>query len=120
MYGIDNVKTFEFLIGKELEFLVYGPYAITFQFEKGYQIAAESELHLIEVDTTDFEMTCHKITNCGPLLQLIGSSIIDISVEGSEKLYLHFSNGQKLMLKDDSDQYESFNISGPDIGIIVV
>ena len=120
MYRVENENAFKFLIGKELEFLIYGPYTVTLQFQEGHKIAAERKLHLIELDGSSVVMTCHQIASCGRLLQLIGTIITNITIEDTDKLYLHFSNGQKLLLIDDSDRYESFNISDPDIGIIVV
>jgi hypothetical protein len=53
------------------------------------------------------------------LVCLLGKLIESISIIGSDKLRLNFSDNYSLDLIDDSDMYESFVISGEIFGLIV-
>ena len=117
MYGIPKTIDFSFLLGKMVEQVCLGQY--------------QTQIHL---DDANISIECkhtlfiaeglRKITwerdefPSEGISKLLGQTLSRVAVEDSGALEFTFSKGDRLSLFDDSEQYESFQITCGDLFIV--
>jgi hypothetical protein len=118
MYGLKREVDLTFLRGREVVQLAIGMHQVIFNFDEDISISIEGA----------FEYSSH--ASCSvwrPGAPLIAAATVNLlttrveAVDGHEDgtLDLKFSNGDRLLIRDTSREYESFQISRRG-GIIVV
>ena len=115
MYGVPEKDDLVGLVGKELIQICIGVNQVFLQFEKNVRINVESR---IEYPTFGGEVGNFCCENAF-LIGLLGSTVSEVYRADNRTLGITFSNGNSVELKDDSDQYESFQIKIGDDLIVV-
>jgi Family of unknown function (DUF6188) len=119
MYGLDKSEDLSFMIGKDLEQVAVGSYQVILNFRQDLSISIESSCQLIDKSETTTHMSSEDPEKTKNLVCLLGKQIIKANNLGKGSLELSFSGDYKLLLFDDSDNYESYNICSPENRIIV-
>jgi len=117
MHGFSEDSDFNFLKGSTVEQVCLGQYDTQLHLNPGGSLRMEgSYVHRFGIREIHQDRS-----SCGPneLHRLLGQTITGLSVLPPRSLTLSFSNGDELMLVDDSDQYESFLIESPK-GLMVI
>ena len=118
MYGIPEEKKLQFLLGKELIQICIGSNQVVFQFEFDLKISIEVSIKhgMPDMTVKVFEEYWNQETT---LTLLLGSSVKSLHVVDSKILHLEFSNGHFVEIKDESLEYESFQITIDDQILII-
>jgi hypothetical protein len=118
MYGIPKTTDFGFLLGKVVEQVCLGQYqtqvhlddaSISIECKHALFVAEGLREIVWERDEFPSEGISH----------LLGQTLSEVAVEESGALELTFSQGDRLSLFDESEQYESFQITCGDRWIVV-
>ena len=119
MHGIKPETNLDFLLGHELQEVCLGLYVVTCVFDKNLRISFESQW---AIEIPNLQMFYGDIqSHTGPfekLILLINQKIIKVNIANGSILLLAFSNNMALSLIDNS-LYESFQIIGKDVYIVV-
>ena len=108
MYGLSKDTDFTFLLRKRLERLVVSPYQAQLHFGSDIKISIEGACEL-DQQFISFEQ----------LKALIGSSVFGVTVQNKGVMNIVFDNGRRLSILDSNEEYESYQITAPNIHIIV-
>ncbi len=113
MYGFPDSQALEFLNGAEFSQICIGKNELIFNFYP--------EKIRILITSVDSFYECNKpiFSNIDHILELLGNQITNISTIDKQTLKITTGNGSSIILKDDSDQYESVVISSADEVIAV-
>jgi hypothetical protein len=118
MYGLKLNQDLDFLRGRELVQVCIGLYQQVLNFDGSISIILECDFEVMDVTGAAREKTV-PWSHSAPLLELLGSSVVDLAKSGEKKLMMNFSNGYALNIIDSNNEYESFVISDPQQTIIV-
>ena len=119
MYDLPQGITFEFLRGRELELLCFGPYTVTLHFGGGIQMQIEASFTHIIVEHRAKPLASHFPLSDSQLMRLLMQRITQVSVKRNGTLTLGFGNGDTLVIDGNVGPYESYNVNHPD-GLLVV
>ena len=105
-FGDDSALSF--LVGLEVRQVCLGEFQTQFAFSDDTSLRLEGK-YAHRIPTERRELVQAR-SGCGPneLQRLLGKSVTAARVLSPEQAELVFSNGDSLLLVDDSDQYESF------------
>ena len=119
MYGLNKDTDLTFLKGQEVTQVAIGTFQVQFCFDKDAIISVEGEFqYFSENSSSHWRQGTPEAA--APTLRLLGSSVQNVDGKEDGTLDLTFSNGDRLVVKDNSEQYESYTISGGPRGTIVV
>lgn len=119
MYGLHKDTDLSFLKGQELIQVAIGVFQVQFHFDRDAIISVEGEFqYSSESNSSHWHQGTPEAA--APVLRLLGSSVQKVGGREDGTLELTFSNGDRLVVKDNSEQYESYTISGGPLGTIVV
>jgi hypothetical protein len=113
VYGIPKDFDPTIFVGAMLERLSFGPYIVTLDFgvEGGLALSIEGSYeHSGPADGGWHDVDEPPVSD-SRLTRLAGKIVEAAVVEDSRTLRLSFDDGQTLRVKDDSSQYESFQVS---------
>jgi hypothetical protein len=118
MYGIDPTMDWSFFLGKRLESVGVGLYAIRLGFDGEVSVSITGSFQY----GANAPVSAQNGLPDGavPLLKLLGHSVSSASVVNARSLLLAFDDEQTLRLIDDNEGYESLEIyaSGHDCIVI--
>lgn len=118
MYGIDEGLDIEFLRGEGLTQICVGEAQVILRFGDSKSISAECDMMLRSDGGPEHVIADFK-TDGGPILKMLGATLTDWRVVSRKELELAFSDGHTLVLTDDSEHYEAFQINnGPDMIVV--
>ena len=112
MYGLPKDFDVSVFVGKELTQICFAINLVSIHFEKGIRITSEESLgySLSTENNADANMVYQiPVRNC-EIMELIGHTITEATVEGRGGLRLRFDNGHSLIFYDDKPNYESYHI----------
>jgi hypothetical protein len=118
MYGIPDNTDWSFLVGKELIQVCIGLHDVSLRFHEDVSIGIRSDFEHKPV-AYSVASTPGLTEKAVTLVSLLGSKIVKATTHGPKTLVLSFSNTEYLKIYDNSDSYESFEVSGPGVEIIV-
>lgn len=118
MYGIPEHTDFGFLAGKELSQVCIGAHQLVLNFWPDVTISVEGEFIHLKPGVELMEEVDLPRRSAG-LVSLLGSRVDAALVRGTKILRLEFSNAEVLELHDNSEAYESFQVTAPGVDIIV-
>jgi hypothetical protein len=118
MYGIHDDVDWLVLVDQTLLQVCIGKYQVALRFDDAIVISIECDFELVSLATTNRAPT-DRYANAAALLSLVDTKITSVATEGGTTLVLRFSNDQVLKIHDSNEGYESFQIHGPGIEIIV-
>jgi hypothetical protein len=116
MHGIPKTTDFSFLLGKIVEQVCLGQYQTQIHLDDA-NISIECR-HVLFVAEGSREIVWDEFPSEG-ISKLLGQTLSGVTAGDSGALEFTFSAGDRLSLFDDSEQYESFQISCVDREIIV-
>jgi uncharacterized protein DUF6188 len=119
MYGLQKSTDVSFLKGRELIQIAIGVFQVQFNFDQNVGVSVEGEFQYI-FEGKPFRWTPGSPESAAAVLRLLGSSVEELMATEDGTLTLTFTNGDSLIVKDSSAQYESYTISGGPNGLIVV
>jgi hypothetical protein len=109
-----------FLTGVEVEQVCLGKYQIILNCSSDVSISVESSLrHLVADETASAEWNADGATGLPHIHRLLGSVISGISVQQDGSLLLRFSQGDTVLVGIRSDGLESFQITKPNVCVVV-
>ena len=108
MYGLAKDTDLTFLLGKQLERVEVSEYQAQLHFSGSISISIEGECELNNTPVA-----------YGQLKQLISDSVVGVTIQDDGTTSLAFVHGNKLSLRDSNSSYESYQITTPDVTIIV-
>ena len=118
MYGVPKTTDFSFLLGKTVEQVCLGQYQTQIHLDDAnVSIECRHALFLAE-NSREVIWRRDEFPSEG-ISKLLGQTLSRVTVGDSGALELTFSQGDCLSLFDDSEQYESFQITCGDIWIVV-
>ncbi len=118
MHGFQNGFELGVLKGLEVSQVFLGRWERQIIFSDVARLSMQGTyIHQIRSESREFVQA----GSCGPneLFRLLGQSVTDLRVIAPKSFEITFSNGDALILVDDSDQYESFAITLRDRAIVV-
>src|SRR5579863_1397804 len=118
MHGIPKTTDFSFLLGKMVEQVCLGQYQTQVRLDNA-NISIECK-HTLFVAEGSREMIWERdeFPSEG-ISKLLGQTLSRVAVEDSGALEFTFSSGDRLSLFDDSEQFESFQITCGGLEIVV-
>jgi hypothetical protein len=119
MHGFSDTANFAFLRDLEVEVVCLCQYQTRIHFHPQGSISMEGRyVHAIP---SEGRHIIQDRSSCGhnELFRLFGPEVTDAVVVSADSLRLTFSNGDILTLIDDTDQYESFNITFDQVEMVV-
>ncbi len=120
MYGLSREIDLSFLNGRELSQVAIGLYHIRFVFDEDVAISVEGEFSYFDGQA---EWVWKPEPNSAQIaartLPLLGATIQSFNAQEDGTLTLLFSNEQRLTLRDNSKDYESYDITRPGQTIVV-
>jgi hypothetical protein len=122
MYGLPKDTDLSFFIGKTLESVTFGYYAIYFNFESNVAITIESSFqHQQKVDVEKFRLGVMQSTpvSFSTLMQLVTHSVASFCIEDGGTLALTFDDGQVLKCFETPGPYESYTLKNGEDEYIV-
>lgn len=118
MYGIPKTIDLSFLLGKMVQQVCLGRYETQIRLDDA-NISIECRHTLfVAQDSQEIVWERDKFPSEG-ISKLLGQTLSGVTVEDSGALELTFSQGDRLSLFDDSEQYESFQITCGDLWIVI-
>lgn len=117
MYRLDKLLDLTPLKGKEVEQVAIGQYQVILNLTDDFSIYIGGSYKYGKGDAL-VENNGQDPSSSKELVDLLGKEIINSYIESDRILSMHFSNDCILELIDDSDQYESFTITGESFEII--
>jgi hypothetical protein len=112
VYGIpENFDTAVF-VGATLERVCFGPYLVQLEFgsDQPLHVSIESAYVHTGPDQEDWRDEVRLPLNSSRLMQLTNHTVVKAARLDRERLELVFDHGHSLMLIDDTEHYESFQI----------
>ena len=113
MNGIKPGTDLSFLIGKELIQVRTGKYHLELCFDQEVSVGVEAQVSL------DHAPPVHGVPAGALFLEFIGQVIQQVTILGRGDLELLFDGGRRISLLDSNYAFESFQIKGPGIYIVV-
>ena len=110
MYKIPANIDLSFLIGAELDQISITLSQVYFKFDPEGVISIGSAMEVIDGGSA-FAWDSEKANIDLPIKKLFGTKVLKYTVENDRTLVVAFDNGVLLRIYDNSDQYESFQIS---------
>ncbi len=118
MHGLDKNTDLSFLIERELGQVAIGVYQVQLNFDKDISIYLECQFD--HISNGKSLITSKKLPySASSLLQLIGLKIIRVENHGNGNIEIVFSDQSVVKVFDNNESYESYQITGPDIELIV-
>lgn len=108
MYGIPADLDLSALAGQAVLQVTPGPYSAVLHLANGHEITLECELLL-----NDQPLALQA------LAQVQGRHIFGATPQGDDGILLLLDDGSRLVLLDSNPDYESFQISGPSLNLVV-
>jgi hypothetical protein len=118
MYGLPTTTDLSFLVGKSVEQVCLGQYQTQVHLEHA-SISIECKHVLVTTDENRKILWERTGFPSHGISQLLGQTVLQALVIDEGILELSFSRGDRLLLFDDSDQYESFQINSGSQNIVV-
>jgi hypothetical protein len=123
MYGLPKDQDFGFLVGAQLDQVAIGRHQVVLNFDRGISVSMQCSYGVLPSDGAaadlDGLLESHTPGHAASLLGLLGQTIVSAIVQDSDTLALAFNGGRRLAIRDDSEQYESFQIAAPEKLLIV-
>ena len=118
MYGIPEDLNISELVGQPLDLISFSANTVHFVFGNEISITVESSYSykIGEGDVVKQEKIPIKSSS---LMNLVGSYIKSVNIKNSNELLLKFDKNSFLLIYDDNETYESFQIQIKDKNIIV-
>lgn len=112
MYGIPDNYDFGFFVGKILIQICIGQYETILHFTEGISIEMYDCFNHIQ-NNIDKSGEVDLPMRSASLLDLLGSSVVNVEVKRNQKdtIVLYFSNKDSLCITDKYDNYESFVVT---------
>jgi hypothetical protein len=111
MYKFNGINL-DHLINLEVEQIRIGPHSIHFDLENDNYITIEGKWKIIDKDGNIFDHGDAKAHNENiKIHNLLLAKIVSYKILNPKQLEISFSNGKKLIIIDDSDEYECCAIS---------
>jgi hypothetical protein len=98
-------------VGARLERVCFGPYIVHFDFAAGESLELTIEGSYEHSSGDGWTDAVRLPIGDSRLIQLTNHEVVSAQVESEERLRLTFDHGHELMLIDDTEQYESFQIN---------
>ena len=119
MRGFSDTAKFAFLRDLEVHLVCLGQYQTQIHFHPQGSISMEGR-YVHAIPSEDRQIIQDR-SSCGhnELFRLLGQRVTDAVVISADSLRLTFSNDDTLTLIDDTDQYESFNITFNQVELVV-
>lgn len=108
MYGLAKDTDLTFLLHKQLERVEVSEYQAQLHFTGSICISIEGECELDKKPITYAQLT-----------QLIGNSVFGVTVQNDGTTNVLFVDGKRLSILDSNSHYESYQITAPDVMIVV-
>lgn len=113
MHGLSSPTDLRFFQGREVERIGVGQFQASVHFDGDLTLTIEGQCRLDRVE-------CAPGAGAGKhLLAVLGLVVASASCVDERHLALRFDNGTELLVLEDDDPFESFNITGPAIHIVV-
>ncbi len=97
-------------VGSHLERVSFGAFIVHFDFSASDSLYLSVEGSYEHSSNDGWIDAVRLPTAQSRLMQLTNHAVVDAQVESRERLRLAFDHGQELVVIDDSDQFESFQI----------
>ena len=110
MYGLDPSLNLDDIVGEDLSQIGLAKYSVAFHFGSGTFVSVQSR---VTVEVGGHTVAVWKEEGRWTELrhqELVGQKVVGYSVKSRRLLQIEFENGMTLLLHDDSEQYESFQI----------
>jgi hypothetical protein len=119
MHGFQDGTAFRFLCGATVQQICLGQYETILRLSPATTITLEGR-YVHHIPSQGREIAQAR-SACGSneLFRLLGESVTEAVVLSPDSLKLCFSNGDCLLLIDDSEQYESFMIQSAQGSMVI-
>ena len=111
MYGVPSDLPIQRFVGDALFQVCIGMDGVHFRFGKAGTISVHGQWELL--DSLGNEIDCakeHSERDCYRVHSIFNEDVSSYSIEPPHSFSLTFANGHRLIIYDDSPQYESFAI----------
>jgi hypothetical protein len=120
MYGLSKDLDLNFLNGREVIQVAIGVYQIQFGFDEDVRISVEGQFSYFDGhDEWVWTPDPGGAQIAARAVALLGATIESFQGHEDGTLKLIFSSGQRLIILDNSKEYESYDITRPGSTIVV-
>ena len=113
MYRVDKALDLSFLLGTDLNQIALGRYDVQFIFDCTSKICLQSRATVL-LNGEEIAEWNEDGWSSLEFQKILNESVLGFSVPTDRLIEIQFTNGFRLCLYDDSDQYESMQIYQPD------
>jgi hypothetical protein len=118
MYGLDTTIDLSFLKGREILQVAIGIHDVQFVFDKDVKISITGLFRCIcRAATSEWQPGAPQAA--APALRLLGATVEQVHGQRDGTLELKLSTGDRLMVLDNSKEFESYTITRPGETIVV-
>jgi hypothetical protein len=118
MYGLNKELDLTFLQDRELIQVAIGVYQVVFKFDEQVSISVEGQFDYIsKVGSSEWQPGAARVA--ADTVSLLGTKVTGVLGQEDGTLQLTFSTGDRLVIRDVSTKYESYEISRGGETIIV-
>jgi Family of unknown function (DUF6188) len=110
MHGLKKQLDLRFLIGRELIQVAIGTYQVIFNFDEDTSIAVEG-LFEYTSKANSIQWQPGAVIVAASTVSLLAARVETVDAQPDGTLKLAFSNGDCLIIRDASTEYESYQIS---------
>lgn len=118
MYGITKTGDYGFLVGKLVEQVCLGRYQTQIHLDDA-RLSIEGKHVLLRAEDQMAIIWERGQFRSDGISKLLGQTVSGVSVSEGGPVEITFSQGDRLLIFDDSHQYESFEIRCGDLWIVV-
>ena len=118
MYGLPKDVDLSFLNSREVIQICVGIHQLVVNFDGDACISVESAIES-QSDGDAVTWSSGSVSGASAILDVLGTHSRSITVSDNGCLELKFTNGSVLRIFDSNEDYESYELHGPDKHIIV-
>jgi hypothetical protein len=116
MYGFDRIRDKPLMVGSELLQVCIGGNEVILNF---YPDGQSVMVYGVEKFVGDNMFLFEALTSSYPRIRQIGKSVSRFRVESNDVAYLVMSDGSEILLRDDSEEFESMTFTHEGLTIAV-
>jgi hypothetical protein len=116
--SLADTKVADLLRHREVIQIAIGVYQVIFCFDKDVEVSVEGHFNYVH-NSVAVDWYPQAIQVAAMTVELLGSNVLDVQKVDDDGLRLSFSNGDLLTITRPNQNFESYQVTGTGVGIIV-
>ena len=112
-------KIADLLRHREVIQIAIGAHQVIFRFDRDVEISVEGHFNYVHNSVGAVDWYPRATQVAATTVELLGSNVLDAQKVDDDSLQLFFSNGDLLTITRPDQNFESYQVTGKGVGIIV-